>query len=100
MTERDLMVSGFSRHRVRTCVHVTDSNVVMADGPFSPKRNDKYNLGQKQNLRQKVFEIQVRSRSRAKEALGPEKEKKHVAPSLSFKSKAVRVFSFTEEYKV
>ena len=41
-----------------------------------------------------MFEIEVRSRSRAKlkEALGPKKEKKHVAPSLSFKSKAERVF--------
>ena len=39
-----------------------------------------------------MLEIQVRSRSRAKEALGLKKEKKHVAPSLSFKSKAVRKF--------
>ena len=63
-------------------------------------KNDKYNLEKKQNLVKLCFEIQVRSRSRAKEALGPEK-KTHVAPSLSFKSKAAReFFSFIEEHKV
>ena len=65
MTERDLMVSGFSRHCVRTCIHVTDSNVVMAD-PFSPKRNDKYNLGQKQNLRKLCLKYKLEAEAEPK----------------------------------
>ena len=57
------------------CVHVKDSDIVMA------------NLEQKQSLGKLCLKPKQSQRS-----IGTQKEKKHAAPSLSFKSKAVREF--------
>ena len=87
--DRDLMLDGqriFSSSC--TCVHVNDGDVVMAD-PFSSKRNDIYNLEQKQKIGKLCLKYKLEAEAEPKKHWDP-KRKKHVAPSLSFKSKAVR----------
>lgn len=73
-----------------TCVYVKDGDVVMAD-PFLSKRNDKYDLQQKQKLGKLCLKYKLEAEAVPKKHWNP-KRKKHVAPSLSFKSKAVREF--------
>ena len=73
------MSDGFSRH------HVKDSNVVMAD-PFSSKRNNEYNLEQKQNLDRLCLKYKLEAEAEPKKHWDSKRKKKHVAPSLSFKS--------------
>ena len=68
-----------------------DGNVVMAD-PFSSKRNNKYDLEQKQKPWQIVFEIYKLEAEAEPKKHWDLKSEKHIAPSLSFNSKAVREF--------
>ena len=73
---------------------------MMAD-PFLSKRNDKYNLGQKQNLGKLCLKYKLEAGAEPKKHWDPTRKKTCcTSPSLSFKSRAVRVFSFIEEYKV
>ena len=88
------MVNGFSCHCVRA---VKDGDVVMAD-PFSSKQNNKYNLEQKQNLGKLCLKYKLEAEAEPKKHWDP-KRKKHVAPSLSFKSKAVSVSEFFPSLK-
>ena len=78
------MVSRFSRH------HVKDGDAVMAD-PFSSKRNNKYNLEQKQSLGKLCLKYKLEAKAEPKKYCDP-KRKKHITSSLSFKSNTVREF--------
>ena len=71
-----------------TCVHVNDGDVVTR---FSSKRNDKYNLEQKQKFGKLCLKYKLEAEAEPKKYWDP-KRKKHVASYFSFKSKAVREF--------
>ena len=74
-----------------TCVHVKNGDVVMAD-PFSSKRNDKYNLEQKQILRKLCLKNKLEAEAKPRIHWEP-KRKKNVAPSSPFRLKIFRANS-------